>query len=493
MRVLLGCAALIVTIASTSSASASDRNFRGQQNQSDTSQTDNQRQRRNNQIQNQNQNQIQNQTQTPVRQQPNLGTTIPQIRQPRQNPIQNQYQNQNNNIRTRPWQNQPNTSPLNQQPGFQNPGERNNPQFQNGNNRFPRREPPVQNSTPGQWQRQPNQTEKPFQFNRLNSRDRQTGQQTNPENNVNPTRPFAPTAPFENPGLKSGTPNWKGNNNNSNGRDIGQFRNPSSPNLPPIGNNAPVPRTPPTFLNAPGRFDKQVPGNPRRTWDDVLSTQPDREFVRGLNVRQRSLLNRLTPEQIDALQRNGRWEGVKKRLLRGDETILNAPMEPPIVANQPPQTTTSTSTATTTTPPNTSSIPATPTASTPPSTTTATPPPGNQPPSTITTANQPPGNQPPSTTTTAGQPPTPPTDQTPATTATQSQLDTATASIPSMPTSTSPGSTSPGPMMSGTSVSFSWSAVSGAKYYEFGISDTVSGKLVVDTQTSSRCQRRQVL
>jgi hypothetical protein len=51
----------------------------------------------------------------------------------------------------------------------------------------------------------------------------------------------------------------------------------------------------------------------------------------------------------------------------------------------------------------------------------------------------------------------------------------------------SPGATSaPGAVVSGNRVTISWSAVSGATEYDFGIRDTASNQLIVDTQTSGR-------
>lgn len=57
--------------------------------------------------------------------------------------------------------------------------------------------------------------------------------------------------------------------------------------------------------------------------------------------------------------------------------------------------------------------------------------------------------------------------------------------LPATPTGTSPGSTSsPGPTMSSTTVSLSWSSVSGATYYGLGVRDIATGVLVVDTNVS---------
>jgi hypothetical protein len=55
------------------------------------------------------------------------------------------------------------------------------------------------------------------------------------------------------------------------------------------------------------------------------------------------------------------------------------------------------------------------------------------------------------------------------------------ATIPATPAGPSPGSTSsPGPTTSGTSVGLSWSGVTGATSYSFGVRDTGTGELVVD-------------
>lgn len=60
------------------------------------------------------------------------------------------------------------------------------------------------------------------------------------------------------------------------------------------------------------------------------------------------------------------------------------------------------------------------------------------------------------------------------------------STIPAMPTNTSPGSlSSPGPLQSSTTVQLSWSAVSGATTYSFGVRDMITNQLVVDTTTSS--------
>jgi hypothetical protein len=57
--------------------------------------------------------------------------------------------------------------------------------------------------------------------------------------------------------------------------------------------------------------------------------------------------------------------------------------------------------------------------------------------------------------------------------------------VPSMPTNPSPGSSSsPGPTMASSSVTFSWSASSGATIYSFGVRDMITNQLVVDTTTS---------
>jgi len=57
--------------------------------------------------------------------------------------------------------------------------------------------------------------------------------------------------------------------------------------------------------------------------------------------------------------------------------------------------------------------------------------------------------------------------------------------IPVTPTNTSPGNTSsPGPVTSSSTVSLSWSAVSGATSYGVGVRDIASGVLVVSTSVS---------
>src|SRR5204863_9777037 len=62
----------------------------------------------------------------------------------------------------------------------------------------------------------------------------------------------------------------------------------------------------------------------------------------------------------------------------------------------------------------------------------------------------------------------------------------AQAAVPAVPTGLSPGSTSaPGPVVSSTSVTLSWGAVSGATYYDFGVTDINAGTLVVNTTSTS--------
>ena len=59
-------------------------------------------------------------------------------------------------------------------------------------------------------------------------------------------------------------------------------------------------------------------------------------------------------------------------------------------------------------------------------------------------------------------------------------------SIPPMPTAYSPGTTSsPGPVTSSDTVTLSWSSVSGATYYSFGVRDMSTGTLVVNTTSTS--------
>ncbi len=59
-------------------------------------------------------------------------------------------------------------------------------------------------------------------------------------------------------------------------------------------------------------------------------------------------------------------------------------------------------------------------------------------------------------------------------------------SAPTTPTGLSPGSTSsPGPVVSGSSVTLSWSAVSGATYYDFGVTDINAGTFAVDTTSTT--------
>ena len=59
------------------------------------------------------------------------------------------------------------------------------------------------------------------------------------------------------------------------------------------------------------------------------------------------------------------------------------------------------------------------------------------------------------------------------------------APIPAMPSAIGPGNvTSPGPLLGGTSVALSWSAVSGATSYSYGVRDMTSNTLVVDSTTA---------
>lgn len=59
-------------------------------------------------------------------------------------------------------------------------------------------------------------------------------------------------------------------------------------------------------------------------------------------------------------------------------------------------------------------------------------------------------------------------------------------SRPNVPRNASPGSSSsPGTVVTGSRVTISWSSVSGATEYDFGIRDVTTNQLVVDTQTSS--------
>lgn len=61
-----------------------------------------------------------------------------------------------------------------------------------------------------------------------------------------------------------------------------------------------------------------------------------------------------------------------------------------------------------------------------------------------------------------------------------------TTIVPSIPTANSPGTTSsPGTTISGNTATLSWSAVSGATYYNFGIRDMTTNLLVVDTISAS--------
>jgi hypothetical protein len=57
---------------------------------------------------------------------------------------------------------------------------------------------------------------------------------------------------------------------------------------------------------------------------------------------------------------------------------------------------------------------------------------------------------------------------------------------PATPTNPSPGSvSSPGPVLSSSTVTFSWDASTGATYYDLGVVDVATGSLVVATYTSS--------
>jgi len=67
-----------------------------------------------------------------------------------------------------------------------------------------------------------------------------------------------------------------------------------------------------------------------------------------------------------------------------------------------------------------------------------------------------------------------------------SSPSTSTISRPSVPRSASPGSSSsPGDFVTGSRVTISWSSVSGAAEYDFGIRDMTSNRLLVDTQTGA--------
>ena len=58
--------------------------------------------------------------------------------------------------------------------------------------------------------------------------------------------------------------------------------------------------------------------------------------------------------------------------------------------------------------------------------------------------------------------------------------------IPTTPTNPAPGSaSSPGPVQSGSSVTLTWSASTGATYYDLGVTDIATGALVVNTTTTS--------
>jgi len=63
------------------------------------------------------------------------------------------------------------------------------------------------------------------------------------------------------------------------------------------------------------------------------------------------------------------------------------------------------------------------------------------------------------------------------------QWSFSTPGVPPTPTNPSPGSTSsPGPVLASTTVTFSWTASSGATYYDLGVRDVASGTLVVNVQ-----------
>lgn len=65
-------------------------------------------------------------------------------------------------------------------------------------------------------------------------------------------------------------------------------------------------------------------------------------------------------------------------------------------------------------------------------------------------------------------------------------FQTATTSLPLVPTNTTPGTLAqPGPILGATTVTFSWGAVSGAMYYHVSARDLVTGVLVVDQSTST--------
>jgi uncharacterized protein YegP (UPF0339 family) len=65
-------------------------------------------------------------------------------------------------------------------------------------------------------------------------------------------------------------------------------------------------------------------------------------------------------------------------------------------------------------------------------------------------------------------------------------FQTPAATLPAVPTSTSPGDTTgPGPGQAGNTITLAWNAVEGATYYSFGVRDMSSGALVVDKTTTS--------
>jgi uncharacterized protein YegP (UPF0339 family) len=69
---------------------------------------------------------------------------------------------------------------------------------------------------------------------------------------------------------------------------------------------------------------------------------------------------------------------------------------------------------------------------------------------------------------------------------TELYFQTPAASIPNVPTGTSPGTTTaPGPVQGANTVALGWSTVPGATYYNFGVRDMSSGTLVVSTTTTS--------
>ena len=62
----------------------------------------------------------------------------------------------------------------------------------------------------------------------------------------------------------------------------------------------------------------------------------------------------------------------------------------------------------------------------------------------------------------------------------------ANGAIPGVPSGTTPGTTgSPGPTQASSTVSLSWSTVSGATYYDIGVRDVVTNALVLSTTTTN--------